>query len=75
MTPNHGLLFRWSCRGVKYFAFLLVGLGLGYTLSHVFGLAQLFLQLAIALWPLICRLGLLLACLMLLAIVTESMKY
>ncbi len=75
MTPNHGLLFRWSCRAVKYFAFLLVGLGLGYTLSHVFGLSKLFLQLAIALWPLICRLGLLLACSMLLAVITESMKH
>ncbi len=74
MTPNYGLLFRWSCRGVKYFAFLLVGLGLGYTLSHVFGFAQLFLRLAIALWPFICRLGILLVSSMLLAVITESVK-
>ncbi|WP_375493302.1 hypothetical protein [uncultured Nostoc sp.] len=75
MTTNHqdNLLFKWTCKGLKYFLLTLLGLAIALVLSHVFGTVSIVgMLLSTILWIWFMRIAVFLFCLFVIAIIVES---
>ncbi|MDZ8224523.1 hypothetical protein [Nostoc sp. ChiVER01] len=77
MKINHkndeNLLFKWFCRGLKYFLLTLLGLAIALVLSHVFGAVSIVgMLLSTNLWICFLRIAVFLFCLFAIAMIVES---
>lgn len=73
-TNEHRTLFKWACRGVKYFFLFLVGLSTVLVLSVAFGLLHVMMLVLTPLFPWIVRFAAMIFCFLAVAIVLESLR-
>ncbi|KYC44029.1 hypothetical protein WA1_02480 [Scytonema hofmannii PCC 7110] len=71
MTSN---LFKWACKGLKYFLWTLLGFAIAYVISQVFGAAAVQILLFSILLPWLSRIAIFIFCLFVVAIVDESCR-
>lgn len=70
---QHTWLFRFVCRLLRYFSFAILGMAIACLLAATFNAADL-LTLLISTWIWIFRLGVMLLCLVAIAILHESLS-
>lgn len=73
-TNDHNLLLKLGSQGLKYFLLALVGFAIAYVISTILGGAYIVTQLLFLAGDWLLRLGILLLCLILTAIILESLR-
>lgn len=69
------LLFKLTCKGLKYLLWILLGLAAALVISHVFGTASITkILLFPSLWVWFLRLVAFLLCLLMIAMILESWR-
>ncbi|GAA6620358.1 hypothetical protein [Scytonema sp. NUACC26] len=71
MTSN---LFKWACKGLKYFLWTLLGFAIAYVISHIFEVSAVSILLLSILLPWLSRIAIFILCLFVVAIVDESCR-
>ena len=74
LKDDHNLLLKWVLKGLKYFVLALVGFAIAYVISICFGRADMDIKLLLLAANFILRLGIILFCLILVAIIIESLR-
>ncbi len=74
LTDKHNLLLKWVLKGLKYFLLALVGFAIAYIISICFGRADIGIKILLLSANLIWRLGIILFCLIVIAIIIESLR-
>ncbi|NJM69411.1 MAG: hypothetical protein HC862_03830 [Scytonema sp. RU_4_4] len=74
ITKQDSRLMRLVSRFLKYFLLMLFGFALVYVMSVVFGALSIATPLLLIVGDWLCRLGILLLCLMAIAIIFESVR-
>ena len=73
LKDNDSLLFRWFCKGLKYFLLALLGVSLALVVSHTFGAGAIVgVLLSQVLWRWVARIAISLVCLFAIAMISES---
>ncbi len=77
LNDDNNLLFRWFCKGLKYFLLTLLGFAINFviahTVSHIFGAVSIVrILLFTSLWIWFVRIAVSLFCLFAIAIIFES---
>lgn len=72
---SYNLLFKWTCKGLKYFLLTLFGFVMAYVISQVFG-ASTIVQMLLSpiVWEWLLRIAVLLLCGFAIAIIYESTR-
>ncbi|MEH1811790.1 MAG: hypothetical protein V7K26_10615 [Nostoc sp.] len=68
------LLFRFASKSLKYFLLVLFGIAIAYVLSSGLGILQIIPILLYLLQQLLLPLGIILLCLMTIAVIFESLR-
>lgn len=68
------LLFRFASKSLKYFLLVLFGIAIAYVLSSGLGILQIIPVLLYLLQQLLLPLGIILLCLMTIAVIFESLR-
>ncbi|MDF5722600.1 MAG: hypothetical protein PUP91_19350 [Rhizonema sp. PD37] len=74
LKDDHNLLLKWVIKGLKYFLLALVGFAIAYVISICFGRVDVGIKMLLFSANLILRLGTLLFCLIVVAIIIESLR-
>ncbi|MBW4556434.1 MAG: hypothetical protein KME59_10920 [Trichormus sp. ATA11-4-KO1] len=70
---DQNLLFKWACRGLKYFLLTLLGFAIAFVISQIFGAVSIVgILLSPRLWIWIVRIAVSLLCVFAIAIMLES---
>lgn len=75
LNNSYNLLFKWSCKGLKYFLLTLFGFVIAYVISKVFGcdtIVQILLSPFV--WEWLFRIAVLILCFFGIAIIYESTR-
>ncbi|MBD2775983.1 hypothetical protein [Iningainema tapete] len=73
-TNDHNLLLKFGSKGLKYFLLALVGFAITYVISTILGGSYIFTSVLFLAGDWLLRLGILLLCLILTAIILESLR-
>ncbi|MEH2123660.1 hypothetical protein [Nostoc sp.] len=68
------LLFRFASKSLKYFLLVLFGIAIAYVLSSGLGILQIIPILLYLLQQFLLPLGIILLCLMIIAVIFESLR-
>lgn len=74
LTNDHNPLLKLVFKGFKYFLLALVGFAIAYVISIILGGTQIVNPLLPLLGDWVLRLGIILLCLMVTAIIVESLR-
>lgn len=73
LRNDRNLLFKWACKGLKYFLLTLLGFAIALVVSHVFNAVSLVaILLSASVWIWFLRIAVFLFCLFAIAIIIES---
>ncbi|WP_460204453.1 hypothetical protein [Scytonema sp. NUACC21] len=75
LTNDRNLLFKWACKGLKYFLLILLGFAIAYVISKVFGASTIVqILLASIVWEWLFRIAVFIFCFFAIAVIYESCR-
>ncbi|WP_315790975.1 hypothetical protein [Fischerella sp. JS2] len=75
LTDEHNFLFKWACKGLKFFLLTLLGFAIAYVISKVFGVSTIVqMLLHPSVWEFFFRIAVFIFCLFAIAIIYESAR-
>ncbi|MBW4606943.1 MAG: hypothetical protein KME22_06875 [Hassallia sp. WJT32-NPBG1] len=75
LTTDDNLLFKWACKGLKYFLLTLLGFAIACILSAVFGAFPIMnMLLSLSVWGWFFRIAVIILCLFAIAMIIESWR-
>jgi hypothetical protein len=75
LTDDRNLLFKWTCKGLKFFLLILLGFAIACIMSQVFG-ASIIVQMLLSssVWEWLGRIAVFIFCSFAVAIIYESSR-